>query len=131
MYILIVRLSVKEDKIEEFINESIGDAKGSVINEPGCRRFDIIQDASDPTKFAFCEVYDDEEAFKAHTTYEHFKVWAKKTEDVYSAETEVSFCKPLYPNKDVIWDSLRENYSDHEYFSNSSLTLLNSSLIVA
>ena len=97
MYILIVRLSVKEDKIEEFINESIGDAKGSVINEPGCRRFDIIQDASDPTKFAF-EVYDDEEAFKAHTIMNILR-FGLKTEDVYSAETEVSFCKPLYPNK--------------------------------
>ena len=91
-----VRLSVKEDKVDEFIKESIGDAEGSVRNEPGCRRFDIIQDSTDPTQFAFCEVYDDEEAFKAHTTYEHFKIWAKNTEDFYSAETEVSFCKPVY-----------------------------------
>ena len=124
MYILMVRLSVKEDKVDEFIKESIGDAEGSVRNEPGCRRFDIIQDSTDPTQFAFCEVYDDEEAFKAHTTYEHFKIWAKNTEDFYSAETEVSFCKPVYPNENVIWDSLRENSSDHEYFSNSSLMVI-------
>jgi autoinducer 2-degrading protein len=124
MYILLVRLSVKKDKVDEFIKESIGDAEGSVRNEPGCRRFDIIQDSTDPTQFAFCEVYDDEEAFKAHTTYEHFKIWAKNTEDFYSAETEVSFCKPVYPNENVIWDSLRENSSDHEYFSNSSLMVI-------
>ena len=58
MYILMVRLKVKEEKIQEFIEESIGDAAGSVKNEPGCRRFDIIQDSSDPTQFAFCEIYD-------------------------------------------------------------------------
>ena len=44
MYILMVRLKVKAEKIEEFIKESIGDAEGSVKNEPGCRRFDIIQE---------------------------------------------------------------------------------------
>ena len=95
MYILMVRLKVKEEKIQEFIEESIGDAAGSVKNEPGCRRFDIIQDSSDPTQFAFCEIYDNEDAFKAHTTYEHFKIWAENTKDFYSAETEVSFCKPV------------------------------------
>ena len=77
MYILMVRLKVKEEKIQEFIEESIGDAAGSVKNEPGCRRFDIIQDSTDPTQFAFCEIYDNEDAFKAHTTYEHFKIWAE------------------------------------------------------
>ena len=46
MYILMVRIKVKEDKIQEFIESSIGDAEGSVMNEPGCRRFDIIQDNS-------------------------------------------------------------------------------------
>ncbi|GIT17650.1 MAG: hypothetical protein CM1200mP39_04560 [Dehalococcoidia bacterium] len=63
MYILMVRLKVKEDRIDDFIAASIGDARGSVLNEPGCRRFDIIQAADDPTSFAFCEVYNDEDAF--------------------------------------------------------------------
>ena len=80
-------------------------AEGSVKNEPGCRRFDIIQDSTDPSLFAFCEIYDDEDAFKAHTTYDHFKVWAEATKEFYAAETEVSFCKPVYPNEKVIWGS--------------------------
>ena len=63
MYILMVRLKVKKENIDDFIKESIKDAVGSVDIEPGCRRFDIIQDQTDPTLFAFCEVYDDEEAF--------------------------------------------------------------------
>ena len=54
MYILMVRLKVKEDRIDDFIAASIGDARGSVLNEPGCRRFDIIQAADDSTSFAFC-----------------------------------------------------------------------------
>ena len=65
MYILMVRLTVNEDRIDDFIAASIGDARGSVLNEPGCRRFDIIQAADDSTSFAFCEVYNDEDAFAA------------------------------------------------------------------
>ena len=126
MYILMVRLKVKKEKINEFIKESIKDAVGSVDIEPGCRRFDIIQDQTDPTLFAFCEVYDDEEAFKAHGTYDHFKIWFETTKPFYDSELEVSFCKPVYPVDNVLWDAKREEASDHEYFSNSSLHVIHS-----
>jgi (4S)-4-hydroxy-5-phosphonooxypentane-2,3-dione isomerase len=66
MYILMVRLKVKQDQIDNFIKASIADASGSVLHEPGCRRFDIIQDETDPTLFAFNEVYSDEAAFEHH-----------------------------------------------------------------
>ncbi len=107
MYILMVRLKVKEDRIDDFIAASIGDARGSVMNEPGCRRFDVIQAAADPTSFAFCEVYNDEDAFKAHTTYPHFKEWDAAAKDMFDGEVEVSFCKPVFPRGDANWDSYR------------------------
>ena len=75
MYILMVRLKAKQDHINDFIKASIADATGSVLNEPGCRRFDIIQDETDPTLFAFNEVYNDEAAFEHHKTTPHFKQW--------------------------------------------------------
>jgi quinol monooxygenase YgiN len=40
--------------------------------EPGCRRFDILNLASDPNHFFLYEVYDNEAAFKAHRETEHF-----------------------------------------------------------
>ena len=90
MYILMVRLKVKKENIDDFIKESIKDAVGSVDIEPGCRRFDIIQDQTDPTLFAFCEVYDDEEAFKAHGTYDHFKTWFETTKPFYDLEIDMN-----------------------------------------
>ena len=75
MYILMVRLKVKQDHINDFIKASIADGTGSVLHEPGCRRFDIIQDETDPTLFAFNEVYNDEAAFEHHKTTSHFKQW--------------------------------------------------------
>ena len=38
MYILMVRLTVKQDRIDDFIKASIADGTGSVLHEPGCRR---------------------------------------------------------------------------------------------
>jgi len=55
MYILMVRLTVKQDHIDDFIKASIADATGSVLQERGCRRFDIIQDETNPRLFAFTE----------------------------------------------------------------------------
>jgi autoinducer 2-degrading protein len=53
-----------------------GDA---AAKEPGCRRFDILNLASDPNHFFLYEVYDDEAAFKAHRASEHFKKYAEVT----------------------------------------------------
>ena len=68
MYILMVRLKVKQDHINDFIKASIADGTGSVLREPNCHRFDIIQDETDPALFAFNEVYSDEAAFEHHKT---------------------------------------------------------------
>ena len=72
MYILMVRLKVKHDHVNDFIKASIADGTGSVLHEPNCHRFDIIQDETDPTLFAFNEVYSDEAAFEHHKTTPHF-----------------------------------------------------------
>lgn len=119
MYILMVRLKVKKDRIDDFIAASIGDAEGSVMNEPGCRRFDIIQATDDPTSFAFCEVYNDEDAFKAHAEMPHFKVWQDAVGDMFDGEVGVSFCKPVFPRGDGNWDSYRAHIVKDDYFASS------------
>ena len=97
MYILMVRLKVKQDHIDDFIKASIADGTGSVLNEPGCRRFDIIQDETDPTLFAFNEVYNDEAAFEHHKTTPHFKQWDATVKPMLDGAVEVSFCRPVFP----------------------------------
>jgi autoinducer 2-degrading protein len=125
MYILMVRLKVKKDRIDDFIKASIGDGDGSVRNEPGCRRFDVIQDAQDPTLFAFTEVYNDEAAFEHHKTTSHFKKWDAAVKDLFDGKTEVSFCRPVFPRGDAKWDSLRPDGAVNDpYFGNSSLHVI-------
>jgi quinol monooxygenase YgiN len=51
----------------------------AAAKEPGCRRFDVLNLASDPNHFFLYEVYDNEAAFKAHRAGEHFKKYMEVT----------------------------------------------------
>jgi (4S)-4-hydroxy-5-phosphonooxypentane-2,3-dione isomerase len=51
----------------------------AAAKEPGCRRFDILNLASDPNHFFLYEVYDNEAAFQAHRASDHFKKYAATT----------------------------------------------------
>ena len=46
MYVIIVPIQIKEGYKDAFIEAMLDDAKGSVNDEPGCLRFDVIQDVS-------------------------------------------------------------------------------------
>ncbi len=82
MRVLIVRTKVKPEFREQFIAESLGDGQGSVRNEPGCLRFDVIQDENDPDVIYFYEVYRDQAALDAHATYPHFVKWRDAVKDM-------------------------------------------------
>jgi len=44
--------------------------------EPGCQTYVVHQDSDQPSVFKIFEVYDDEDAFKAHAGYPHFQKYA-------------------------------------------------------
>ena len=126
MYILMVRLKVKADRVDDFIEASKGDGIGSVLDEPDCMRFDIIQDDEDPTLFAFCEVYNDEAAFQHHTTTPHFIKWRDVSADMFDPDvpTEVSFCRNVYPRGDGKWDAERPGAVDDPHFAQGTLHVI-------
>jgi len=112
MEILMVRIKVKPERLDDYIREMIGDARGSVLNEPGCRRFDIIQDLEDPTLLALCEVYNDHLAVEDHGTRPHFTKWRDISRDWVAEETGVSRCRPVFPVGDAKWDSAAPHAKD-------------------
>ena len=69
-----------------FLEAARLDAQGSVDNEPGCRRFDILQDPAVPDRVCFYEVYDDEAAFLRHREMPHFKTYFAATEPMIAAK---------------------------------------------
>ena len=69
MYIIVAAIQIKEGFKERYVNGIIENASSAVKDEPGCLRFDVIQDAN---KIWVYEVYNDEAAFQAHTQAPHF-----------------------------------------------------------
>jgi autoinducer 2-degrading protein len=81
VFVILAQVQVPEERIEAFITASLDDAQHSVADEPGCSRFDVSQDQSDPTKFWLYEVYDDQAAFDHHLTTPHYHRWSSTVRD--------------------------------------------------
>jgi len=96
-YIVMIRLLIKENYLDKFIEAAVQDASGSVLEEEGCRRFDVIQDWNAGNAFAFCEVYNDREAFDNHVTTPHFLKFHRIVRPIQIEEPEVAFCRLVHP----------------------------------
>jgi (4S)-4-hydroxy-5-phosphonooxypentane-2,3-dione isomerase len=47
-------------------------ARASCRDEPGCRRFDVMESPSEADRIVLYEIYDDRAAFGAHLKTQHF-----------------------------------------------------------
>jgi quinol monooxygenase YgiN len=72
MFIVLVKVQVKPELLGEFTPAILNNAARSVERDPGCRRFDVLQQEDDPTKWVFYEVYDNEQAWVLHRSSAHF-----------------------------------------------------------
>jgi (4S)-4-hydroxy-5-phosphonooxypentane-2,3-dione isomerase len=77
MYIVIVHSHIQPQHVERFREITIRNAEAS-RREAGCVRFDVLQQADDPTRFTFIEVFESEEAGAIHRESEHFKQWLEE-----------------------------------------------------
>ena len=74
MNIVHVHVHVKPEFVEAFKQATIENASNSV-KEAGIARFDVIQQADDPTRFILVEVYKTAEAPAAHKETAHYARW--------------------------------------------------------
>lgn len=81
MYIILAPIQIQEGHRDDFIEITIEDARTSVSIEPGCVRFDIIQDAADQHRFWVYEVYTDEAAFQSHLKMPHVVKWREAVQN--------------------------------------------------
>ena len=72
MFIVLVKVQVKPELLDEFKTAILNNASLSVQRDPGCHRFDVLQQQDDPAKWMFYEVYDDEQAWVLHRGSAHF-----------------------------------------------------------
>ena len=74
MLVVHVQVHVKPECIEAFKAASLANASAS-IREPGIARFDVVQQADDPTRFVLVEAYRTTAAPAAHKETAHYTAW--------------------------------------------------------
>lgn len=74
MHVTIVHVHVKPEHVADFIAATRANHEGSV-REPGNLRFDVLQDATDPTRFVLYEAYASAEHAAAHKNTRHYQQW--------------------------------------------------------
>jgi quinol monooxygenase YgiN len=79
MLVLLVTVRVKPEHLAEFLPAARHNAERAVADEPGCLRFDIIQDRDDKHLFRFYEVYQDDAALASHRQTPHFKKYIESS----------------------------------------------------
>ena len=104
MFAIFVTINIKPGCAEEFTEASLGDARGSVRDEPGCFRFDINRDPEVPTRFYLYEVYRDAAALEDHKMAPHFLKWRSTVEDMLDGEFEAVRMATVFPS-DEGWEA--------------------------
>jgi (4S)-4-hydroxy-5-phosphonooxypentane-2,3-dione isomerase len=97
MHILHVQVHVKPEFLDEFQRATIENAKHSV-QEPGCTRFDVIQQTDEPTRFVLVEIYRDAESHAAHRETPHYKAWVETVTAMLVEPRTRVFYRNVYPS---------------------------------
>ena len=74
-YVVLAQFEVKSGQLAQMVEAAKIDAKASVANEPGCRRFDVLVPRDGGDRVVLYEIYDDEAAFQAHLETPHLKAF--------------------------------------------------------
>jgi quinol monooxygenase YgiN len=103
MYALFVKVNLKPESVDAYLDAVVAfDAKGSVGNEPGCLRFDVLRDEADPSKVYLYEVYADKVAFEAHSKTPHIAKFREAIQGMSAGPSELVKAWSFFP-KDADW----------------------------
>jgi quinol monooxygenase YgiN len=102
MQILIVEVHIKPEMRARFLEAIQEDAEHSEQNEPGCLRFDVLQDTEDENKFYYYEVYRDEAALAAHRETPHFQKYFAQVGEFTDRDTIRRVVRNVHP-ADAAW----------------------------
>jgi autoinducer 2-degrading protein len=103
MIALWVKVKVKPEGRERFLKAIEVDALGSEGDEPGCFRFNVLQDQQDRNTYYFYEVYRDEKALEAHRAAPHYAVW-RAAADTLDGPPQATRCDTVFPSAIDYWE---------------------------
>ena len=96
MLIVQVNVRVKPDSVEAFHAATLDNARQS-MREPGIARFDVLQQADDPTRFVLIEAYRSSDAPAQHKETAHYQTWRDRVAGMMAEpRTSIKFAN-LFP----------------------------------
>ena len=99
MLVVHVHVHVKPECLEAFRQATLDNARNSV-REPGIARFDVAQQADDPTRFTLVEAYRTAEAPAAHKATAHYARWRDAVADMMAEpRTAVKYANLFPPDE--------------------------------
>ena len=99
MLVVHVHIQVKREHRETFLAETRRNAAAS-LQEPGVRRFDVLQDESDETHVVLSEVYVDQAAADAHKQTPHYARWQDAVADMMPEPRTRTRFTSVFPDED-------------------------------
>ena len=100
MLVNIVKVRVKPEQRERFLEAIEVDCTGSNRDEPGCARFDVLQDVNDADVYYFYEAYEDQAAIDRHRAMPHYAVWRAVVPDAIDGPIEITSTTSVFPATD-------------------------------
>jgi autoinducer 2-degrading protein len=102
MLALWVKVRVKPQHRRRFLEAIEVDALASERDEPGCMRFNVLQDERDENVYYFYEIYKDQAALEAHRKMPHYSTW-QAAADTLDGPTEATRCTTVFPAAGAYW----------------------------
>ena len=96
MHVTLVHVRIRPESLEAFVEATRSNHEHS-IQESGNRRFDVLQDPQDPTRFILYEAYVDEAAAKAHKDTAHYLAWRDAVADMMAEPRRGEPLNGLFP----------------------------------
>jgi quinol monooxygenase YgiN len=85
-FVIVVDFRLKPGSKAAFRRLIDDNARASCRDEPGCRRFDVLEPAGEADRIVLYEIYDDRAAFDAHIKTRHFAQFNETSAALVSAK---------------------------------------------
>jgi len=85
-YIITVAFHLRPGSVAAFLPMIRENARRSLADEPGCRKFDVLLSHDNENLVLLYEIYDDEFAFAAHCQMPHFHEFDRASRDLCEAK---------------------------------------------
>ncbi len=94
MIATLVYVNVKPEFVDAFEKITIYN-HDNTRKEPGNIRFDVLRTNSDNTQFVLYEVFEDEDAVRAHKETEHYFKWRTEVADYMASPRTATATTPI------------------------------------